>query len=69
MAIHTVYTLSNDDPEARNWVAFFPRHGYTRLTRMTIERVFWLEGDVDVSRLQPLLINPLYQKGSGHSQL
>lgn len=69
MAIHTVYTLSRDDPEARNWVAFFHRHGYTHLSRITIERVFWLEGDVDVSRLQPLLINPLYQVGADRSQL
>jgi phosphoribosylformylglycinamidine synthase subunit PurSL len=69
MAIHTVYTLSNDDPEARNWVTFFHRHGYAHLSRITMERVFWLEGEVDVSRLQPLLINPLYQEGSDYSQL
>src|SRR5690348_16672472 len=69
MAIHTVYTLSKDDPEARNWVAFFHRHGYAHLSRVTIERVFWLEGDVNVNRLHPLLINPLYQVGSEHSQL
>ena len=69
MAIHTVYTLSRDDPEARNWVAFFHRHGYTQLSRLTIERVFWLEGDVDVSKLYPLLINPLYQVGADRSQL
>ena len=69
MAIHTVYTLSRDDPEARNWVAFFHRHGCTQLSRLTIERVFWLEGDVDVSKLHPLLINPLYQAAADHSQL
>ncbi|HXH48919.1 MAG TPA: AIR synthase-related protein [Terriglobia bacterium] len=69
MAIHTVYTLSKDDPEARNWVAFFHRHGYTQLSRITIERVFWLEGDVDVSKLHLLLINPLYQVGSARTQL
>jgi phosphoribosylformylglycinamidine synthase subunit PurSL len=69
MAIHTVYTLSKDDPEARNWVAFFHRHGYTQLSRITIERVFWLEGEVDVSKLHLLLINPLYQVGSARSQL
>ena len=69
MAIRTVYTLSKDDPEAHNWVAFFHRHGYTRLIQLTVERVFWLEGDIDVSKLHPLLINPLYQVGSNHSQL
>ncbi|HKT12327.1 MAG TPA: AIR synthase-related protein [Terriglobia bacterium] len=69
MAIHTVYTLSRDDPEARNWVAFFHRHGYTGLVGITIERVFWLEGEIDVSRLEPLLINPLYQQGSDRTQL
>src|SRR5690242_19483128 len=69
MSIHTVYTLSNDDPEARTWVAFFHRHGYTQLSRVTIERVFWLQGDINVDRLHPLLVNPLYQVGSERSQL
>jgi len=69
MAIHTIYTVSKDDPEARNWVTFFHRHGNTHLNRITIERVFWLEGEVDVSRLTPLLINPLYQAGSDSTQL
>jgi phosphoribosylformylglycinamidine synthase subunit PurSL len=69
MAIHTVYTLSRDDPEARNWVAFFHRHGYTHLSKITIERVFWLEGEVDINRLKPLLINPLYQTGTDRTQL
>ena len=32
MAIHSIYTLSQDDPEARNWLSFFRRRGYTRLT-------------------------------------
>ncbi len=69
MAIHTVYTISRDDPEARNWVAFFHRHGYRQLRGLTIERVYWLEGDIDVRRLEPLLINPIYQVGSNRSQL
>lgn len=69
MAIHTVYIHSKDDPEERSWVAFLRRHGYHHLRRITIERVFWLEGNVDVNKLQPLLINPLYQVGSAHSQL
>ena len=53
MPIHSVYTLSKDDPEARNWLGFFRRHGYSALTDLTIERVFWLEGDVKVERLLP----------------
>ncbi len=69
MAIHTVYTLSRDDPEARNWVGFFQRHGYTRLSNITIERVFWLEGEIEISRLMPLMINPLYQTGSDRTHL
>ena len=69
MPIHGVYTLSKDDPEARNWLAFFRRHGYTALSDLTIERVFWLEGNVNLERLLPLLVNPLYQVSAGESQL
>jgi len=69
MTIQAVYTLSKDDPEARNWLSFFHRHGYTRLDHLTIERVYWLEGEVNVHRLLPLFVNPLYQEASGHSQL
>ena len=69
MPIHSVYTLSKDDPEARNWLGFFRRHGYSALTDLTIERVFWLEGDVKVERLLPLLVNPLYQVSAPESQL
>jgi len=69
MAIHTVYTLSKDDPEARNWLAFFRRHGYSGLNNLVIERVFWLEGNVRVERLLPLLVNPLYQVTAEESQL
>ena len=69
MAIHTVYTLSKDDPEARNWLAFFRRHGTSGLNNLVIERVFWLEGNVKVERLLPLLVNPLYQVTAKESQL
>lgn len=69
MAIHSVYTLWKDDPEARNWLAFFRRHGHSRLNHLVIERVYWLEGDLDVQKLMPLLVNPLYQTGSENSQL
>jgi phosphoribosylformylglycinamidine synthase II len=69
MPIHSVYTLSRDDPEARNWLAFFRRHGYSALSGLTIERVFWLEGNVNLERLLPLLVNPLYQVSAPQSQL
>ncbi len=69
MSIHGVYTLSKDDAEARNWLAFFHRHGFSQLTNLVIERVFWLEGNVDVNRLLTLLVNPLYQTHAQHSQL
>ncbi len=69
MAIHSVYTLSKDDAEARNWLAFFRRHGYTDLLNLIIERVYWLEGVVKVDALLPLLANPLYQVTSPHTQL
>jgi len=69
MAIHSIYTLSQDDPEARNWLGFFRRRGYTRLTNVMIERVVWLEGSFNLERLMPLLINPLYQVPAEKSQL
>ncbi len=69
MAIHSVYILSQDDPEARNWLGFLRRHGYTQLTNVMIERVVWLEGAFNLERLMPLLVNPLYQVPSDASQL
>ena len=69
MPIHSLYTLSNDDAEARNWLNFFRRHGFTRLTNLIIERVFWLEGEVHLENLMPLLVNPLYQTASPQSRL
>jgi phosphoribosylformylglycinamidine synthase subunit PurSL len=69
MTIQGVYTLSKDDPEARNLLAFFRRHGHSRLSHLTIERVYWLEGDVDLEKLMTLLVNPLYQVHRFESQL
>jgi phosphoribosylformylglycinamidine synthase subunit PurSL len=69
MPIHTIYTLAKDDAEARSWLAFFRRHGYTRLASLAIERVFWLEGNINLERLVPLLVNPLYQTAAERSQL
>jgi phosphoribosylformylglycinamidine synthase II len=69
MAIHAVYTLSRDDPEARTWFSFFHKRGYTGLTNLVIERVFWLEGKVNVQTLLPLLVNPIHQIASEHTQL
>ena len=69
MAIHSIYTLSKDDPEGRNWLSFFHRRGYTRLTNLVIERVFWLEGSCNLEKLLPLLVNPLYQVPAERSQL
>jgi phosphoribosylformylglycinamidine synthase len=69
MAIHSIYTLSQDDPEARNWLSFFRRRGYSRLMNVLIERVVWLEGSFNLERLMPLLINPLYQVPAETSQL
>jgi phosphoribosylformylglycinamidine synthase subunit PurSL len=69
MPIHIVYTLSNDDAEARNWLSFFRHHGSTRLNDLVIERVYWLEGDIHLEKLMPLLVNPLYQTASSQSRL
>jgi phosphoribosylformylglycinamidine synthase II len=69
MAIHTLYVLSRDDPEARGWLGFFRRHGHDRLTNFAIERVYRLEGEVDIGKLMALLVNPLYQTASERTQL
>jgi len=69
MAIHSVYTLSKDDAEARAWLVFFRRHGSTRLANLVIERVYWLEGSIDVQRLLPMLANPVYQVAARETQL
>ena len=53
MAIHAVFALSKDDPEARSWLVFLRQHGCTSLSNLVIERVFWLEGDFDLYRLMP----------------
>ena len=69
MAIQSVFALSKDDPEARSWLGFLRQHGCTALTNLIIERVFWLEGNIDRERLMPLLVNPIYQVASERSQL
>ena len=69
MAIHSVYVLSRDDAESRSWLGFLRRHAYAELSDLSIERVFWLEGAVQVEALLPLLANPLYQKASERSLL
>ena len=69
MAIHSIYTLSKDDPEARSLLSFFRRRGHDKLTNVMIERVVWLEGSFNMERLMPLFINPLYQVPAETSQL
>jgi phosphoribosylformylglycinamidine synthase II len=69
MPIHSIFTVSHDDAEARSRLGFLRRHGYPALTGLTIERVFWLEGAVDVRALLPLLANPLYQVTAQRSML
>ncbi len=69
MAIQTLYTLSQDDPEARNWLMFFQLRGFQRLTNVRIERAIWLEGSFSLERLLPLLVNPLYQVAAEKSHL
>ena len=69
MPIHTIYTLFKDDAEARSWLSFFRSHGHPNVGGLVIERVFWLEGEVNVERLLSLLVNPLYQDSSERTQL
>jgi phosphoribosylformylglycinamidine synthase subunit PurSL len=69
MPIYIVYTLSNDDAEARNWLNFFHHHGFTQLSNLVIERVCWLEGEIHLEKLMPLLVNPLHQTASSESRL
>ncbi|HLW78116.1 MAG TPA: AIR synthase-related protein, partial [Terriglobia bacterium] len=67
--IRGIYTVSQDDAEARSWLAFLRRHGHERLVNLLIERVYWLEGEVQLDRLLPLLVNPLYQTSFESSRL
>jgi phosphoribosylformylglycinamidine synthase len=69
MPIHTVFTRSQDDAEARNWLTFFRRHGYPELANLVIERVFWLEGAICLEKLLGMLVNPLFQTSSARSLL
>ncbi|HEX5481222.1 MAG TPA: AIR synthase-related protein, partial [Terriglobia bacterium] len=69
MPIHTIYTLSRDDAEARHWLAFFRRRGHAQLRDLLIERVYWLEGNVQPEKLLPLFVNPVYQTASADSVL
>src|SRR5215472_3318477 len=41
--IQTVFVQSQDDAEARSWLAWFRRHGYKELSNLLIERVYFLE--------------------------
>src|SRR5215472_15432744 len=69
MAISSIYIISRDDADARNWLRFLRRQGYADLSGLVIERVFWLEGTVDTASLVPLVANPLYQRAAAHSML
>lgn len=69
MPIHSIYTLSRDDAEARTWLLFLRRHGHRELAGLRIERVCWLEGDINPGILLPLFANPVYQTASPVSQL
>jgi phosphoribosylformylglycinamidine synthase len=69
MSIQSIYVLAKDDPEAHSWLSFLHRRGYPQLENLVIERVFWLEGSVNLDRLMPLLVNPLYQVPAERSQL
>ncbi|MGH9407177.1 MAG: phosphoribosylformylglycinamidine synthase subunit PurS [Terriglobia bacterium] len=61
--------MSSDDAEARGWLAFLRRRGHRNLTDLRIERVYWLEGRVQVEKLIPLFANPVHQTASAESRL
>lgn len=69
MSIRTVFTRSEDDADARQWLAFLRRHGHPELANLVIERVFWLEGKIRLETLLGMLVNPLHQRYSEHSLL
>ncbi|MGH9326827.1 MAG: AIR synthase-related protein [Terriglobia bacterium] len=69
MPIQSIYTLSRDDAEAKDCAALLRRHGPSKLEKVIIERVYWLEGNVCVEKLLPLFANPLYQTASSKSRL
>ncbi|MGH9469358.1 MAG: AIR synthase-related protein [Terriglobia bacterium] len=69
MPIQSIYTLAADDAEARKWLSIFRHHGASNLKNVTIECVYWLEGDVCAEKLLPVFANPVYQTASSHSRL
>ncbi|MDH7568384.1 MAG: AIR synthase-related protein, partial [Armatimonadota bacterium] len=69
MPIHTIYVNRADDPEAATLLAQLRRRGHARLSALTIERVYRLEGELDPQTLLPLLVNPVFETGSAQSQL
>ncbi len=72
MAITTLYVCRKDDPEARRLLNRFRKQGYSGLTDIVIERVFYLEGldsKDEVQKLIPLFVNPVYETYSFESTL
>lgn len=69
MAIVSVYVRRLNDPEEKTLQRQLQRLGYHTLTAVRIERVYRLEGDVDVSTLLPLLVNPVFETCSNQSTL
>jgi len=69
MQIITVYVNRADDPEATILFNRLQRTGYEDLAGVTIERVYRLQGDIDVSKLIRLFVNPVFETYSDHSHL
>lgn len=68
MALANLYIQFIEDPEADNLLHHLKRLGYN-LFGLCIERVIRLEGDVEVDKLLPLFVNPIYQTYSYQSAL
>lgn len=68
MALANVYVQYKQDPEAENLLRHVRELGFN-VEGIRIERVIRLEGDLDVDKLLPLFVNPLYQTSSRESAL
>jgi phosphoribosylformylglycinamidine synthase II len=69
MPVHAIYTQTKNDPEAKSLLAFLRRRGHTALQDLKIERVYWLEGHVQLDRFPPLFANPVHQSAGRYSSL
>lgn len=69
MGIVSVFVRRHDDPEERALERQLRQLGCGELTAVKIERVYRFEGDIEISALLPLLVNPVFETYSTETML